>query len=236
MILNPSKTEFITFGQGQCPPICVNGSIIEEAKSVKLLGITLNKGLTWKGHMEKLQSELAQNIGGLKCLAYHLPKSTTCSLIEPHFLAKATYGLEMMCNPLNVTDPTINQLQKHLNDAMRAALRKHRSGHHKITDLQRESQCPSIREIAISKIAGVAYDIYGCDSPWNDLNSAESFAYTKQTRSATSGKLRFGKNQEMNIGYVAGQMWNHIHDVHQSTITANCTRNEFIALSRKILQ
>ena len=83
---------------------------------------------------------------------------------------------------------------------MRAALRKHKIDHHRICDLQTESQCTSICDIALTKLSKAAYDIYSQDGPWKDLSAAEHFQYTKQTRGATSGQLRFAPNQKVNIG------------------------------------
>jgi hypothetical protein len=55
---NPEKTKFIMFGRGQEEPITVGDVQVSESTEEVLLGIMFNKSLSWKSHLDKLESEL----------------------------------------------------------------------------------------------------------------------------------------------------------------------------------
>ena len=210
MKLNPAKTEFLTFGRDKNMTVTIEGKTISESMSVRLLGININKRLSWSGHVDSLAPELAKIIGALRHLSFYLPKKTLCSLLRPFFISKATYGLELLCNPMNKSDMTINRLQVMLNKAMRTVLKKSRMDHIRIEDLQAWSKCPSIREIAIEKLASVTFEICHPDGSWNELKVKQYSESSYETRSQTLGKVKIGRGNS--IGHLSSQIWNKLSD------------------------
>ena len=101
---NPDKTKFVSLGQKKENPIRVGNTFIPESNSETLLGITFNKRLTWKDHLERLVPELKSRIGILKRLSWSLPFNAMKLMVEQVFTSKLRYGLEL------VTDlPTIRR-------------------------------------------------------------------------------------------------------------------------------
>ena len=62
----------------------VDDVIVEEAETVKFLGIYLDKGLTWENQINNICSKVASGIFGLRQLS---------SLCSPHVLLMAYFGL-----------------------------------------------------------------------------------------------------------------------------------------------
>lgn len=58
--VNSSKSSHITFTlrKGDCPPITINGGVIPTQNTVKYLGMTLDRRLTWKPHIKAKQQQL----------------------------------------------------------------------------------------------------------------------------------------------------------------------------------
>jgi hypothetical protein len=93
---NASKTKFIMFGRSNESPLVVgNNASILESKSMELLGITFNKQLIWKSHLDNLVPELRKRTGILRRLSWHLPKDVVLQMIEPIPTSKLRYGIEI---------------------------------------------------------------------------------------------------------------------------------------------
>jgi hypothetical protein len=45
-----SHTSF-TLPKGQCPPVCINQTVIRHVETVKYLGLHFDRRLTWKEHI-----------------------------------------------------------------------------------------------------------------------------------------------------------------------------------------
>ena len=106
-------------------PIKVGGEIIKESASVKLVGFTLTKDLSWKKHLETLETELRNRIGVLRRLSWHLSRQTVIACLTPVFMSKLQYGLSLICDPhAHRICTTTKHLQKLQNEAMRTVLGK----------------------------------------------------------------------------------------------------------------
>jgi hypothetical protein len=85
---NPEKTKFIMFGRGREEPITVGDVQVSELTEEVLLGITFNKSLSWKSHLDKLESELRKRVGIWRRMTWQLPQDLVIKMIEPIFTAK----------------------------------------------------------------------------------------------------------------------------------------------------
>jgi len=178
---NTGKTEFIMFTRHPQGPICVGNVEVQEASSVKLVGFTLEKDLTWKKHLESLKSDLKGRLGILRRLSWHLPKATLVRCLTPVFMSKLQSGLSLVTNPFSHEDPNLRKcpvimcLQKLQNEAMRIVLGKRLVD--KVSEASLLQQC---QQLPVSSLALRAHS----NLSWSLLSSSE-----KQSTSGVRERL-----------------------------------------------
>jgi len=86
----------------KCPrkiQIIVNGQVIDESSSEKLLGVVVNNELTWKSHIhgdknnEGLISQLSKRVGIIKHLSKHMSRPRLHEFAAAMFYSKLSYCL-----------------------------------------------------------------------------------------------------------------------------------------------
>ena len=101
----------------------VNGKIIKENKTCKILGITLNNRLNWNDNLSALKSTLRSRIMVLKRLKYRIPSSQLRKVAIAIFISKILYGITVYgAAKLEHGDPlpgTTKSLQVIANTMMR---------------------------------------------------------------------------------------------------------------------
>ena len=117
---NPSKTTFIMFGSTEESPIQVGDTMVEETTDTEFLGISFNKRLSWKAHLCKLEGELKKRIGVIRRLSWHLPRDLVIEMIEPLFMSKLRYAIELV---VDITVPEDDQVFKKLHSLHRQAMK-----------------------------------------------------------------------------------------------------------------
>ncbi len=154
---NATKTKFVMFGRKQEEPIKVGTSLIEESEAEELLGFTYNKALTWRHHVDKIETELRKRIGVLRRLTWHLPQKVLVKMVEPLFTSKLRYGVELIVNCLNDRDLALKKLHGLHRLAMKASLNIPNMSHPTDRELlQRTNQRP-VLEMAIVATANMAW-------------------------------------------------------------------------------
>ncbi len=92
MSLNVQKSKYIIFHTPKkkldsLHPI-IDGTIIERVSEFNFLGLTLDKNLNWKGHLNKISNNISKSIGILNQIKRVIPLKTKIlrynSLIPPH--------------------------------------------------------------------------------------------------------------------------------------------------------
>lgn len=158
--LNPSKTQFIMIGRKMERDIKVGNVAVAESSNVTLLGVTLNKSLTWKAHLDKLAPILRQRIGILRRLSFQLPLDTIRPIRDGIFTSKVKYCLTLITNVYGIkgADPAQSQLHKLHRSAMKASLRIATSDHPPDDELLKKSGQISVKQIAATSIANLAVD------------------------------------------------------------------------------
>jgi len=70
MKVNETKSTHITFTlqKGQCPPVCINQTVIPQVKTVKYLGLHFDRKLTWKEHIAMKRKQLDHKTSDIKWL------------------------------------------------------------------------------------------------------------------------------------------------------------------------
>ncbi len=185
---NPTKTKFIMFSRGNEEPIKVGSTMIQESREEVLLGMTFNKQLTWKSHLDGTESGLRQRIGILRLLSYKLPINLMLKLVQPIFTSKVQYGLQLLSNIGDAgSDISFKRLQNLHRLAMKAAFGL--SPREKISyeDLLLKTGQKSLKEIAWKSIANMACD---CLPDWSNhplvANRIETHIGLQNTRQSTS--------------------------------------------------
>ena len=120
--VNVNKTQIIVFNCNLEVTLTLQNQQVTSQKSVRYLGITLDKNLTFKEHIENkvVQGKKALNI--LKCLGkgkFGLTPKNRIKILKGYVLAKMRYGEEIY---YNAHKQPLNQLQLIVNEGLRQVL------------------------------------------------------------------------------------------------------------------
>lgn len=114
---NPTKSEFINFRLrsadfDRAPAVMLADTMLEEVCTTKFLGIYLDRGLTWKDHINSVCSKLASGVFVLRSLSRFCPTQILMTayygLIYPHL----TYGVVVWGSSANSELLRVFRLQK----------------------------------------------------------------------------------------------------------------------------
>lgn len=96
LLLNPSKTKYVTFSSKKQPEnfnIFLNEEMIEEVGETKFLGLKLDKNLNWNSHIDQICSKISSGLFALKRMSkfsnLHTLKQIYFALIHSHI----AYGI-----------------------------------------------------------------------------------------------------------------------------------------------
>jgi hypothetical protein len=159
---NPEKTKCMMFGRGREEPIAVGDVQVSESTQEVLLGIKFNKSLSWKSHLDKLESELRKRVGILRKMTWQLPRDLVIKMIEPIFTAKLQYALKLATDTTKVeTDICmgLKRLHKLHRAAMKAAIGIQMRDHPEDAQLLQQTQQVSVHEMALRATAGLAWEM-----------------------------------------------------------------------------
>jgi exonuclease III len=92
--------------------LTINGSILENVDSHKVLGVYIDKNLTWKAHIEVVSGEISKLSGLLYRKKDLLPFSSRLLFYNVHILAKIDYCLPLWGNTSSVCLDKVWNLQK----------------------------------------------------------------------------------------------------------------------------
>jgi hypothetical protein len=99
MHLNASKTEYMLFGRNGGGSIKVGSALVQESRTLRLLGLTINKMITWDDHINELERNLSQRIYALSRLRSYIPRKELLGLVPVFFNAKALYMIDVFADP-----------------------------------------------------------------------------------------------------------------------------------------
>eukprot|EP00094_Tigriopus_californicus_P009544 TCALIF_09202-PA protein Name:"Protein of unknown function" AED:0.39 eAED:0.44 QI:0/-1/0/1/-1/1/1/0/131 len=126
-------------------------SLIEEVGEESMLGIVIDKSLSWRSHPRVLETELRGRIGILRGLSYQFRRDILCGLIQAIFTSKLIYGLPLLNNPGGgEPDSAHERLHKLHHAAMKAALCLSFHEHPTVDELYRRSGQKPVAEIALT--------------------------------------------------------------------------------------
>jgi hypothetical protein len=112
--LNITKTKCITFHtphhKPTFPQLHINNIPIAHTDHFNFLGITIDKHLNWKPHINKITTKISQICGTLNKLKHTVPKQTLLTIYQALIVPHLTYGVLAWAKNSNTTP--IFKLQK----------------------------------------------------------------------------------------------------------------------------
>jgi hypothetical protein len=100
MSLNPSKTKYMLIATRQkrqnitcnMPPLYIKNSIVEEVDQHKVLGVIIDKNLTWSPHIENLSNLLSQKLFQLNQIKHFLDVSAMKNFFFAYIQSSIDYA------------------------------------------------------------------------------------------------------------------------------------------------
>ena len=129
--LNWSKSKIITFGAdslslNNLTNIKINNTIIDEVSHYKLVGITIDRKLTWKNHISGLCNSLKYINYLLNRIKNYTPKKTMLLIYNSLFQSKLSFGISIWGGIYKGQMKQLEILQK---KAIRAVYNKKANSH-----------------------------------------------------------------------------------------------------------
>ena len=125
--LNPSKTEFILFGRNrhfsESESITIGNKIITESKSVKYLGVHIDKNLIFQDEVKYLLKEMARGIKSIYTLRNRIPMFLMKTVLNAFFISHLHYPLLLI---QSIEKNLLLSLEKQLNLAISACYSRNR--------------------------------------------------------------------------------------------------------------
>lgn len=109
LTLNSTKSKFMLIGSAQKLKSCneivlmVNDTELDHADTMKYLGVTFNRNLTWSNHVENLIKKINQRIGLLRRVKHLIPQRECITLYNTLILPLMDYGNLVWGDKENIT-------------------------------------------------------------------------------------------------------------------------------------
>jgi hypothetical protein len=191
---NAAKTEYMLFGRRHGGEINVSGELVKESESLSLLGLTINKSISWEHHLRRVEKELSSRIWAFHRLRGYLPQQALLKIIPGFFNSKAIYMLDVISDPTGEetgsgTGGTVHRLQIKQNKGLRAIFGIRSEDQVGEQELLKRAKVLGIRELSNRLNYMLAWRIF---SPFGDLQDLASdrlnnHEHEHRTRSAASG-------------------------------------------------
>lgn len=90
---NTQKTKYINFNSGETMSIVFNSVKLEEVKTFKYLGVTIDNTLKWKQHIQNIKTKTSTMAGIFRRIATIIPDNLKRQMFFALFHSRLTYGL-----------------------------------------------------------------------------------------------------------------------------------------------
>ena len=225
---NAAKTTFMMFRlksrNDRDFSIRVDGAVVQESRSERILGFQVERSLDWGDHVKKVISRVNHGLATLRNLQGLLRKNSLRSLAEGLVISHIRYGMSIYMSSaikMRAEDPTnkfLQKLQVKQNDAMRMILNKRRKDQTSREDLLRQSNMRSINQMAAENVVMELWRAfrYRIDSITN------AYIANKSTRFGTN--FRTSSNVRSFISVSAELFNKQCDDLKSIETTANSAR------------
>jgi hypothetical protein len=89
--LNLKKTELLNFGKKNNVEVIVNGECLKTSSTVKYLGVTLDRKLSWQSHLETVLNKAGANLFAIKTVINGLTLPARISLLNALVISHLRY-------------------------------------------------------------------------------------------------------------------------------------------------
>ena len=223
LTVQPTKTEVVHFNW-EGPKINVMGVDIKPKKSLKFLGVTIQRNFKWKEHVDKISNQIKASIWRLK---EHGQGGPTKDKISMYY----GYSQSLLMNGIGsyipyVTKKQLKQLQVSLNHVLRYVLGLSRVFNISMTECRAAWRIPSVETIRNETMERLA--LQEKDVVMDDVLSKIEMEHTRTLR-----------NKRIRIGWdnkdLTSMMATHIRDKPQLlTITTRQTLKYVQRLYREV--
>ena len=98
MLIYVLKTNYMIFCSRQNrytkhTSLCLRGTVLNQVKSTKFLGVHIDENLTWSKHIDVLCTKISKNIRVLNRLKFFLPKRILLTLYNTLVLSYLNYAI-----------------------------------------------------------------------------------------------------------------------------------------------
>jgi hypothetical protein len=222
---NPDKMGFLVLrrekpknknGEAQ---IIVDGTIITEKIKEKLLGLQINRDLSWKEYISGtggLCSSLRRRLFMLSRLAHILPQESLIRIADGLLMSKIRYGIAVYGRVRMSQEEPVNKEQKSIqviiNDMLRIICGKKRRDQVPVSSLLQETGLLSFNQLAVQAVLSLAWKIQVMENhPLIHLMPKITSSTNIVTRSQERGNVETpsGGNKIRNsFIYQAAKLWN----------------------------
>ena len=132
MKINAAKTQLVTFGTKQLlqglPPIQINfgGETITETSKVRNLGLTMDRHMTFRPHLDQVTGTCTGVLLGLAAARHWLPRDVMVMLVNALVLSRVRYCLAVYGN---ASSEVRDRIQKIINFCARAVTGRSKRDH-----------------------------------------------------------------------------------------------------------
>ena len=220
LLLNPKKSHVMLIGtrqrtQEKLLRITVNETTLDQKDHVKLLGIHIDKNLTWSAHTEKLGRDLNRRLPLLNRLAHIIPKKSLKTVFNCLIQSKIDYCLSVWGN---CCSKNINLIQRIQNRAARIITSNTRNFDIRSSDILRDLGWMSVKSRFKYFMLMLVFKAIHGNAPKYLINTL-TFACSQHkynTRFANGFNLSVPKTRthyfKSSFQYLAPELWNILNE------------------------
>ena len=214
LTINLSKTNYMLIrGRRQAiqthGDVIVADTIIQEVEAASFVGVVIDKHLTWKNHIQKVNKCIRRKVGILYRLRYFIPRQVLImlykSLIQPHL----TYGIEVWGSTYKTNLNCLLLCQKM---AVRAITFSAFDAESKL--LFKEVKLLNIFHLHKLSICTFMYDLIYGNLPYTIIRYCSLIQHEHHTRQKENEKLQVPKFRstqgKFSLTYTGTSFWNEL--------------------------
>ena len=131
------------------------GEILKDQDEIRILGIYLQKDLSFSNFIQKIIAKVKQKAGLIRLKGRHLPTKAKVSLYEGWIMGRLNFGIETYGPHLNCTQ--LSELQTACNYGLRASLGLFRKSSDCITEYRSKYKKPSFLQVCRDRVERAAF-------------------------------------------------------------------------------
>ena len=219
LCINASKSQLLTVNSKNNLTVNIAGQPVSNTDNAKYLGVLLDSNMSWKSHIQSLETKLSPKCGLFYSLGRFMPAWVLLILFKSLIQSKLHYGI--LCWGA-ASKTALKPLQKLQHKVLRIIARAPKGpGCPSNKSLLKRFGVLNIEDMRKLEIAKFMYQFHcgRCPEYFNDFFTSESKAHKYNTRASTSSKYHMiDRKDHRSIKYAGPDVWNSIPPaIRQST-------------------